>query len=251
LTEELDETTSPAVILSPPLITPSQNNKFMDYFAHVLQFCHLCHLGKISPVLYQVSSNLEVQAWFKSLKQEYELLPRNNSKCSKEHSIDSNSSGNESFSSPENKISKKDKYFLHAMLKINESVDKNLLHSTLEREEKEPGFSRLEPHRKNFILNASAIPPFESKVSKPTEFYTDFLAKKSLFKAKDFLAHRFTMNRISFNPGTSFISGLLHCDFFWTLPNTPSGVSIFFCPEIKSLNASELEKENHSQSQTK
>ena len=29
---------------------------------------------------------------------------------------------------------------------------------------------------------------------------------------------------------------------FWTLPDTP-GVSIFFCPEAKSLNAAELEKE--------
>lgn len=66
-----------------------------------------------------------------------------------------------------------------------------------------------------------------------------FLAKKSLFNAKDFIAHRFTMNRIAFNPGTSFISGLWHCDFFWTLADTPSGVSIFFCPEIKVSECSQ------------
>ncbi len=128
------------------------------------------------------------------------------------------------------------------MLKINESVDQNLLRTTLEQAEKD-GFSRLESHRKNLILNASAIPPFDSKASQPTEFHIAFLAKKSLFKATDFLVHRFTMDQIAFNPGTSFISGLWNSDFFWTLPDTPSGVCIFFCPETNSLNAAELEKE--------
>jgi hypothetical protein len=47
-----------------------------------------------------------VQAWFHSLKQKYELLPRNNSKHLKEPSIDPNSSEDESILSPENKISK-------------------------------------------------------------------------------------------------------------------------------------------------
>jgi len=51
------------------------------------------------------------------------------------------------------------------------------------------------------------------------------------------------MSRIAFNPSTSFIPGLWHSDLFWTLPDTPSGVSIFVCPEIKSLNTSKLEKE--------
>jgi hypothetical protein len=55
LTDELDSRTSPTDITPPTLITPSKNTKFMDHFVYVLQFCHLCHLGKISPVLYQVS----------------------------------------------------------------------------------------------------------------------------------------------------------------------------------------------------
>jgi hypothetical protein len=37
----------------------------------------------------------------------------------------------------------------------------------------------------------------------------------------------------------------LNCDFFWTLPESPSGVSIFFCPETKTINAQELEKERN------
>lgn len=32
-------------------------------------------------------------------------------------------------------------------------------------------------------------------------------------------------------------------DFFWILPDSPSGVSIFFCPESKSRNAAEIERE--------
>jgi len=53
------------------------------------------------------------------------------------------------------------------------------------KEEKKPGFKRLESHRKRLILNASAVPPFNSKAATPTEFYNAFLSKKSQFKAKD------------------------------------------------------------------
>jgi hypothetical protein len=34
-----------------------------------------------------------------------------------------------------------------------------------------------------------------------------------------------------------------NCEFFWLLPDSPSGISIFFCPETKSLNYSDIEKE--------
>ncbi len=40
------------------------------------------------------------------------------------------------------------------MLKLNESVDKNIIKATKEKEDKEPGFNRLEEHKKNLILNA-------------------------------------------------------------------------------------------------
>jgi hypothetical protein len=69
------------------------------------------------------------------------------------------------------------------MLKLHESLDKTLTRSASEREEKEPGYSKLEPHKKQLILNASALPPFDSSASAsaPTEFYTTFLKKKSQF----------------------------------------------------------------------
>ncbi len=59
-------------------------------------------------------------------------------------------------------------------LKTHESVDKTLLKSTMEKEEKEPGFKKLEPHKKNFILNSSAIPPCDSQVAEPNKFYSQF-----------------------------------------------------------------------------
>ncbi len=84
-------------------------------------------------------------------------------------------------SSPENKISRKDQHFIKAMMKLNESMDKNIL------KEKEPGINRLKSHKKNLILNTSATPPFDTAASAPSEFYLTFLAKKSQFKAKDML----------------------------------------------------------------
>ncbi len=142
-------------------------------------------------------------------------------------------------------MSRKDKYLIHTMLKLHEMMDQNYLKQTLEKEEKEPGFNRLEPHRKNLILNASATPPFDTQASKPTDFYTTFLSKKSQFKAKEMMLHRFHLDKVAFNPSSSFIANLWNSDFFWILPDSPSGVSIFFCPETKSLNAIELEKEKN------
>jgi hypothetical protein len=148
-------------------------------------------------------------------------------------------------SSPKRKISKKDHYLINAMLKLHESMDKNSLKQTLEKEEKEPGFKRLESYRKNLILNASVEPPINTQAEKPTEFYNTFLSKKSRFKAKDMILHRVHLDKTAFIPSAVFISNLWNCDFFWTLPDSPSGVSIFFCPETKTINAQELEKERN------
>jgi hypothetical protein len=57
------------------------------------------------------------------------------------------------------------------------------------------------------------------------------------------ITHRFYLEKIAFNPNASFVANLWNCDFFWILPDSPSGISIFFCPETKSLNAAKLEKE--------
>ncbi len=129
------------------------------------------------------------------------------------------------------------------MLKISDTLDNNMLRTSKDRDEKEPGFARLEHHKKSMILNASAVPPFEFPAETPTEFYASFLSKKSQLTAKDMLTHRFLVDKISFNPSASFTNCLWSGDFFWILPDSPSGISIFYCPESKSLNAYELEKE--------
>jgi len=125
------------------------------------------------------------------------------------------------------------------MIKLHDTMDK----SSKNKEDKEPGFKRLESHRKNLILNASAVPPFTKAASSPTEFYTAFLAKKSQFKAKDMLLHRFHADKIAFNPNSTFVTNLWNSEFFWILPDSPSGISIFYCPESKSSSSYELEKE--------
>jgi hypothetical protein len=101
----------------------------------------------------------------------------------------------------------------------------------------------MEDHQKNIILNTSASHPFKTPATAPTEFYSNFLPKKSQFKAKELLSHHFMIEKICFNPGASFITCLWNAKFFWILPDSPSGVSIFHCPEHKSLNATKLEKE--------
>jgi hypothetical protein len=59
------------------------------------------------------------------------------------------------------------------MLKINDAMDKNYK----DKSKKEPSFSRLEEHRKNLILNASAISPYDTPATQPTEFFSAFLVK--------------------------------------------------------------------------
>jgi len=45
------------------------NSLKTEDFTHVIQFCHLCSLGKITPVLYSLANDPEISDWFKSLRQ--------------------------------------------------------------------------------------------------------------------------------------------------------------------------------------
>jgi hypothetical protein len=106
-------------------------------------------------------------------------------------------------------------------------MDQKIFTQNKAQEDKEPGFARLEPYQKNMVLNASATPPFENPAPNPTEFYLSLMAKKSQFKAKEALLHRLNLDKISFNPSASFVANIWNCEFFWVLPDSPSGVSIF------------------------
>jgi len=173
------------------------SSDFFPDFAYIIQFCYLCYKKKIPPIAYSVASTPAIDRWFNKIS----VLQSQTSS-------------------------------IRAMLKLHDTMDKNYK----EKSEKEPGFARLEEHRKNLILNASALPPYKKKAATATEFYSTFLAKKSQFKAKDMLVHQLHSEKIAFNPSSSFTSNLWNCEFFWLLPDTPSGVSIFYCPETKSTN---------------
>jgi hypothetical protein len=81
------------------------------------------------------------------------------------------------------------------------------------------------------------------QAEKPTEFYSNFLANKSQFKAKDMFINQLHYEKISLDPSSSFIKNSWNCEFFWILLDSPSGISIFFCLKVKSANATEMEKE--------
>jgi hypothetical protein len=194
----------------------------------VIQFCHLCVLGKVSPVLYLLSTDAEITNWFKSISSSLSIRKFPFNKCQNPSTPESDYDSG--VSSLDNKISNKDHYLINTMIKLHDIRDK----SSKSKEENEPGFNRHESHRKKLILNTSALPPFTKAADNPTEFYTSFLSKRSQFKAKDMLLHRFHSDKISFNPNSTFITNLWNSEFFWILPDSPSGISIFYCPETKS-----------------
>jgi hypothetical protein len=209
-----------------------------DDVLYAVQFCHLCSIGKVSPVLYSLASDPEVSDWFKSVTS---LKLKTSSSTKRRNPSTPDSDSDSDVSSPDNKVSKKDHYLINTMRKLHDTMVKNYK----SKEEKEPGFKRLETNRKNLILNASATPPFTKAATNPTEFFTAFLAKKSQFKAKDMLVHRFHNDKIAFNPNPTFITNLWNSEFFWLLPDSPSSISIFYCPQTKASSSYEMEKEQN------
>ena len=188
--------------------------------------------------MYSGGTAAEMDCWFESVSAIALNLPTSRSK---RHNsvIRFESESDDSLSSPDHKVSRRDQDFINTMLKLHDLMDK----SYKEKSDKEPGFAGLEEHRKNLILNASALPPFTEVASRPTELFNVFLAKKSQFKAKDMIIHHLQSETVSFNPSSSFINNLWNCELFWLLPDIPSGISIFFCRETKSSNVNKIEKE--------
>lgn len=215
-------------------------NSFTEEFVHILQFCHLCSIKVVTPVLYTLWDVQPNDPWLLSVYSSLGLNVAQNSK--RAHANDSPSSQDEK---PITKSSRMDEHLINTMRKIHESFDNNLTKSMRDKEEKEPGFKRLEYHKKNLILNASASPPFDQAADEPTEFYRTFLQKKTQFKAKEFLMHRLQIDNISFHPSSSFVNCLWNADFLWLTPDFPTGISIFFCPEVSSVNSYELERDRN------
>ena len=55
--------------------------------------------------------------------------------------------------------------------------------------------------------------------------------------------HRFHADKVTFNPNSTSVTNLWNSEFFWILPDSSLGISIFYCPETKSNNSFKLEKE--------
>jgi len=193
--------------------------RFLDNFIHVVQFCHLCAKGKIPAIHYKLTSSPEIMKWFVDTMASYGI--DNNNKSKRPNELEDNDSDSEVNSNQGHKASRINQPLLKTILKINNNIDKQSLRTQKEREEKEPGFARLESYRKSLILNASAVPPYDSPADISTEFYNIFLSKKTQFKAKEALAHHLLLDKVSFNPGAAFVTCLWHAEFFWVLPDSP------------------------------
>jgi hypothetical protein len=239
--EETKSPGAPTLLHNDDQTTPTRNN-FLSEFYHVLQYCFLCYKGKITPVHYTLDKSTETSNWFNNLR--IITFPSNRTSSKRQNNIDLlNPNSDDETENPINKISRKDQHFIDTMLKSNESIDKNIIKSNQEKAEKEPGFTCLEYYKKNMILNASAIPLFDEQASTPTEFLIQFMGKKNHFKAKEMLFHRLSIDNAPFHPNTQMVSCLWNGDFMWLTPDCPSGVSIFFCPELSTINSAELEKD--------
>jgi len=211
-------------------------NSFSEEFPHIIQFCQLCSWKKVSPVLYTLIDTKTVQPWLSTV---YFMMGINVSKATKRSKQDKSPLEIDQ----SHKISRKDEQMINTMIKLHECFDNNITRSIKEKEDKEPGFNRLEQHKKQLILNASVVSPYDTKAAEPSDFFKSFLQKKTQFKAKEFLIHRLHLDNIAFHPSSTFSSCLWNCDFLWLTPDLPSGVSIFFCPELSSLNSQEIKKD--------
>lgn len=147
--------------------------KLLTEFVHVLQFFHLCFKKKITPISYSVDVMPAIKSWFNALCFSNLQPSVARSKCQSQK-MDLDSDSDDDISSPDQKIfERKNHIFISTMLKINDAMDKNYK----DKSKKEPSFSRLEEHRKNLILNASAISPYDTPATQPTEFFSAFLVK--------------------------------------------------------------------------
>jgi len=205
-------------------------------FELVFQFCYLCSKGKIKNLNYSIQPSPEIIEWkleienkFLNIKRSQNTLANSTSTSRRSDSID------EEEITVDSTISLRDKHMIHTLLKISENLDQNTLRLTKESEEKSKGFSKLENHKKLLLLNATESSDNENSPSDPTEFCQSFLKKTTVFRAKESLQQAIKTNKeIVFYPSTAFTTKLYTVDLLWLSPDSPSGISLFFCSESLS-----------------
>jgi hypothetical protein len=142
-----DNTPDIPMIMTTP--SPTTHPKFMTDFIHVIQFCHLCAKGKIPPALYTLNTSSDIQSWLSSVSAPFKIDKKTTIAKQASSIDDDDLSFGDEISSPDQKISKKDHYFISTMLKLHNMMDRNNLKQSKEKDEHEPGFNRLELHQKN------------------------------------------------------------------------------------------------------
>jgi hypothetical protein len=91
-----------------------ESDLYPEDILYSLQFCQLCVLGKIPPVLYSLVPDLEINNWFETLYSGKNLPAKNKKRTY--HTKSPDQSDNSMRSSPENKVSKKDHYLINTMI---------------------------------------------------------------------------------------------------------------------------------------
>jgi hypothetical protein len=66
----------------------------------------------------------------------------------------------------------------------------------------------------------------------------DFLSRKTQFKARNILITCLNHDKIYFHPSSAFAAYLYNADWIWEKPDSPTGISVFFCPESSSIFSS-------------
>jgi len=95
----------------------------LQEFVHILQFCQLAYKKKIPPISYSVDTTTVIDVCFQGIS--FTNLKFSSIRGKRQQQRDEDSSvSDDDISSPEHKISKKDRVFLITMMKVNEAMDK-------------------------------------------------------------------------------------------------------------------------------
>jgi hypothetical protein len=208
------------------------NSKWLSEFYHIFQFCYLCAVGKIEPIIYTVPNAWDITEWKSNIEEKYLQLPTILTTSGQSDSID------EDDITLESNMSLKDRHMIHALLKISKNLDQNTLRLAKDSEDKAKGFSKLEPHKKLLILNATENDSQDDSPTEPTDFCRAFFLKTTGYRAKETLQKGLKENReIVFIPSTAFTARLYTVDFLWQSPDQPSGISLFFCSKSSTIES--------------
>jgi hypothetical protein len=158
---------------STPAVTSEAS--FLNNFLHIVQFCYLCAKRKVTPTIYSIDSSASIKDWFSKLIRSTGL--QMNDSTHHDNSIkqtrtilqldstdNNDTSDNNNPSSPDQTNFKKDQQFLYTMLRMIEKNRHQSIEISPRKRRKEPGFTRIETLHKNLIQNASATPPYDTKL---------------------------------------------------------------------------------------